>query len=252
MMWSDLTKLSWTAFRELLGAGNDLLVLPCGATEQHGPHLPVNTDTVIGESVCRYACEKAGVAMLPPLCYTVSVGHTPKWPGTFSLSHETFMATIRDLAEWAEHTGWKRLLLVNSHFGNDASLRVAIDQIRTARMGSFQIGLRHTFKLTDAIWNYFISDAEDLHANKAETDLMLHLAPDTVDMSAVQDDLDRTVGKVFSYPVAQTSLNGVTGAPSQGTAEAGKLLFHEMGDALTVLLERAKTESPPLDHSLSS
>ena len=246
MMLSNIATYAWPEWRALLDSGHALLVLPMGAIEQHGPHLPVNTDLVIAESVCRYACDKANVPMLPPLCYTVSVGHTAKWPGTLSLSHETFIATICDLAEWAERTGWTRLLLVNSHFGNDASLRVAVDKIRTARMGSFQIGHCHTYNLTDSIWSAFISDAEDLHANKAETDLMLHLAPDTVNMSAAKDDPDRTVGQVFSYPVAQTSLNGVTGTPSQGTADAGQRLFLEMGDALAAKLECAKSEVPPL------
>ena len=223
-----------------------MLVFPTGAIEQHGPHLPVNTDLVIAEAVCRHACENARVPMLPPLSFTVSVGHTAKWPGTFSLSHETFISTIVDLATWAEQTGWKKVLLVNSHFGNDASLRVAIDKVRTARMGHFQIGHCNTYALTNAIWDAFIADAEDLHANKAETDLMLHLAPDTVDMAAVEDYPDRTGDHVFSYPVAQTSLNGVTGKPSQGTAEAGKRLFLEMTEALTKMLVSVKAETPPL------
>ena len=204
-MWSNFTTLSWPQVRDLLDGGHDMLVLPCGATEQHGKHLPINTDTVIGEAVCAYACEKAEVPMLPPLAYTVSVGHTDKWPGTFSLSHETFIATVCEIADWAERTGWKRLLFVNAHFGNDASLRVAVDKVRTSRLGKFQVGLQNTFDLTPEIWAEFIADAEDLHANKSETDLMLHLAPESVDMAAAEDDPDRTVGKVFSYPVAQTS-----------------------------------------------
>lgn len=242
----DLSNMTWPEVGECLARSEGLLVLPCGATEQHGPHLPINTDSVIAERVCADACEKAAVALLPTLCYTVSVGHTDKWPGTFSLSHETFVATVCEIADWALRTGWKKLMMVNSHFGNDASLRVAVDKVRTARLGSFQIGHKNTFHLSDEIWAYFISDAEDLHANRAETDLMLHLAPETVDMSAVEDDPDRTVGTVFSYPVAQTSLNGVTGAPSEGCAEAGKRLFEQMSDALAAILETAKNEAPPL------
>ena len=245
-MWTRLDQLPWPAVAELLADGQDMLVLPCGATEQHGAHLPINTDTVIAENICAYACEKANIQLLPALSYTVSVGHTDKWPGTFSLSHETFIKTIWELADWAKRTGWKKLLLVNSHFGNDASLRVAIDRIRTDFVGEFQIGHRNTFQLSDEIWNYFISDAEDLHANKAETDLMLHLAPETVDMSKAEDDPDRTVGKIFSYPVAQTSLQGLTGKPTEGTAEAGEKLFNQMGDALAEILTAAKVEQPPL------
>jgi creatinine amidohydrolase len=261
-MWSDhlpckpllIEHLSWPAITDLLATGNDMLILPIGATEQHGPHLPINTDTAIASAVCTYASSKTQVPMLPALAYGVSVGHTTKWPGTFSLDHETLIATIRQLALWAVNTGWKRLLIVNSHFGNDASLRVAVDRIRTEFLGRLQVGLKHTYQLTPEIWNYFISDADDLHANCAETDLMLHLAPSTVRIDWVEDDPDRTAGLVFSYPVSQTSLNGITGKPSLGSAERGKELFEQMGEALADLVTRARTEQAPLssDHWLNT
>jgi creatinine amidohydrolase len=186
------------------------------------------------------------VPVLPALTYSVSAGHTTKWPGTFSLAHETLIASLRQIAAWSVATGWKRLLLINSHFGNDASMRVAVDQIRLAHLGSLQIAGKNTFNLSTSIWNYFIADAEDLHANKAETDLLLFLAPELVRLEKVQDDPDRTTDLVFSYPVAQTSLTGVTGSPSQATAKQGQCLFREIGDALTLLIEQAKQETPPL------
>lgn len=238
--------LSWRALAELQASGTDMLLLPVGATEQHGPHLPVNTDTAIATAVCAYASAKTQIPVLPALSYGVSVGHTPKWPGTFSLDHETLIATIRQLAQWALATGWKRLLIVNAHFGNDASLRVAVDRVRTEFLGNFQIGVKNTYQLTPAIWDYFISDAEDLHANCAETDLMLHLAPERVRMDWVEDDPDRTANLVFSYPVSQTSLNGITGKPSLGSAERGAELFCQMVEALASMVLRATAEHPPL------
>ncbi len=242
-----LEELSWAAIQALQQSGCDFLIVPVGATEQHGPHLPINTDTVIARAICDYASARTGVPVLPALSYTVSIGHTERWPGTFSLFHETFIHTIREIAAWAVATGWRRILFVNSHFGNDASLRVAVDRLRFDFVNSLQVATRNTFNLTPSIWNYFISDAEDLHANKAETDLMLHLAPDTVRMDLAEDDPDRTGGKVFNYMVALTSTNGVTGAASQGTAERGRELFLEMGEALTEIVERARFESAPLE-----
>jgi creatinine amidohydrolase len=241
-----LENLPWPEIAALRGVNGGMLLLPLGATEQHGPHLPINTDTLIAESVCWYASAKTNVPVLPALTYTVSVGHTTKWPGTFSLAHETFIASLRQIAAWSAATGWKRLLLINSHFGNDASMRVAVDQIRLAHLGSLQIAARNTFNLSTSIWNYFIGDAEDLHANQAETDLLLFLAPELVRVEKIQDDPDRTAESVFSYPVAQTSLNGVTGSPSLATAKRGERLFREIGDTLTLLIERAKEETPPL------
>ncbi len=241
-----LEHLAWPAIQEMQEAGRRMLLLPIGATEQHGPHLPINTDTIIADACARAASEATGVPVLPPLVYTVSMGHTAHWPGTFSLTHETFLRTIRELADWAVATGWTKLLLINAHFGNDATLRAAVERIRLDHLGRLQIGLRHTFSLTPTIWQYFISDADDLHANQAETDLLLHLAPEHVWMERVADDPDRTADTIFSYPVVQTSRNGVTGAPSRGTAERGRSLFAEMTHALTKIARQAQLEQPPL------
>lgn len=242
-----LEELPWPEVAKTRDACGGFLLLPIGATEQHGPHLPIHCDTVIAERTCAYASAKTGIPVLPALAYTVSSGHTMKWPGTFSLTHETFIATIREIALWAVGTGWSKLLLVNSHFGNDASLRVAVERIRLEFPGRLQIGLKNTFHLSGEIWDDFISDADDLHANKAETDLLLHLCPETVRMDLVEDDPDRTGGTVFSYPVAQTSLNGITGKPSLGDAAHGETLFRKMGDALAAFIETARVETPPLD-----
>lgn len=243
-----LENLAWPEIAELREKHGGLLLLPLGATEQHGPHLPVAMDTLLAEAVCHAVSEKTGVPVMSALRYTVSQGHTPKWPGTFSLRHETFIATLRDIAAWAVATGWKRLLLVNAHFGNDAPARVAVDQLRLAHLGKLQVGLVHVFQLSEAIWECYTSDADDLHANRAETSLMLHLYPNFVHMDrlAESDDPDRTDGTIFSYPVAQTSLNGVTGSPSQATREEGESLFEEMVTALAKKVLAGMDEQPPL------
>jgi creatinine amidohydrolase len=243
-----LERLAWPEIAGLRGKNGGLLLLPLGATEQHGPHLPVAMDTLLAEAVCHTASGQTGVPVLSTLRYTVSQGHTPKWPGTFSLRHETFIATLRDIAAWAVATGWKRLLFVNAHFGNDAPARVAVDQLRLAHLGKLQVGLIHVFQLSEAIWKCYTEDADDLHANRAETSLMLHLHPDLVHMDrlAESDDPDRTGGTVFSYPVAQTTLNGVTGTPSQATREEGEALFLEMVASLSNKVTAAISETPPL------
>lgn len=243
-----LENLAWPEIAELREKNGGLLLLPLGATEQHGPHLPVAMDTLLAESVCHAASEKTGVPVMSALRYTVSQGHTPKWPGTFSLRHETFISTLRDIAAWAVATGWKRILFVNAHFGNDAPARVAVDQLRLAYLGKLQVGLVHVFQLNEAIWGSYTSDAGDLHANRAETSLMLHLYPELVHLDRLQaaDDPDRTEGTVFSYPVAQTSLNGVTGTPSEATAEEGETLFAAMVATLVKKVTAGITEEPPL------
>jgi creatinine amidohydrolase len=243
VIWESLT---WQQIETLRQSGMDMCLLPVGATEQHGPHLPVNTDSAIATAVCLYASAKTGVPMLPTMTYGCSLGHTEKWAGTLSFYPETLSTTVREIAEWLIRTGWRRLLIVNSHFGNLAPLRCALDRLRFEYAGRFQIGIRNTYELSHEILQAFLHDGEDVHANRAETALMLAIAPHTVQWDAIQDDPDRTPGKVFTYVVPQTSTNGVTGAPSEATAEEGRQLLIQMGDALADFVEKGRSEQPPI------
>jgi creatinine amidohydrolase len=240
-----IEKLAWPEIAQTL---DDVLLLPVGATEQHGPHLPVNTDSLIASAACHQASANTGAPVLPCLAYTVSLGHTEKWPGTFAVFHETLINTVCDIARWAVAAGWKRLLIINSHFGNDAPLRCAVDRLRFELVGRLLVAVRNTWSLTQSIAARFTYDAADWHANEAETSLLLHIAPELVhtDRSAASDDPDRTEGNVFPHMVAHTSTNGVTGKPSLATAESGASLLREIRDALVAAIQRARTEQPPL------
>ena len=240
-----LDLLAWPDAQETL---HDVLLLPIGATEQHGPHLPLNTDTLIAEAACAFASAQTGAPVLPALPFTVSLGHTEKWPGTFAIFHETLISTVREIARWALASGWKRLLLVNAHCGNDGALRCAVDRLRFDFPGEFFAASRNTWQLTPELAAAFSHDAADWHANDAETSLLLFLAPHLVrtERLVAADDPDRTGNSVFPHMVAHTSTNGVTGRPSLATAERGAALITEIGTALAELIERARTEEPPL------
>jgi len=229
-----------------------LLVLPLGATEQHGPALPINTDTVIADALCAAACEQAGVAMAPVMPYTSSAAHSTKWPGTFSLTPKTFMDALVQYANVGppQQAGPSSISSMRMQATTQRCASPLI-KIRLELMGQLQVGYLNTFFIDEVIEAHFTEDATDLHANKGECDLMLHLAPETVDQSAMSsaDDPDRTEGLVFSYPVSQTSLNGCTGAPSRGNADDGARLFAMMVKVLVAQLEAAKTERAPLPQS---
>ncbi|HSV14018.1 MAG TPA: creatininase family protein [Tepidisphaeraceae bacterium] len=238
-------RLTWPQVQRLRDGGMDMCLLPLGATEQHGPHLPLNTDSVFATACCAYASAKTGVPVLPTISYGCSLGHTDRWPGTISLFPETLSLTVREIVGFLMRTGFKRLLIVNSHWGNTSSLRCAIDRLRFDHFGEFQIGLKNTFELTPGIWQQFIDDGADFHANRAETALMLYFDPSAVRVDQIQDDEDRTGGKVFTYVVPQTSRNGVTGFPSRATVEDGRRLFVEMAEALARFVAAGMTELPP-------
>jgi creatinine amidohydrolase len=102
------------------------------------------------------------------------------------------------------------------------------------------------YDLTSEIAAEVTADADDWHAHAAETALMLHLRPELVDTDEIRDDPDRTAGLVLGYTVAETSRDGLTGAPSRATAELGAKLFETVVAAFVDRIERARVEVPPV------
>jgi creatinine amidohydrolase len=238
-----LADLSWPAIAALVDGGEALCLLPVGATEQHGPHLPASTDTDIATAVCHEASRLTGAPVLPTLPFGSSQAHTTKWPGTLSLAPRVLIDVVVSLARWVRASGFAKLLLVNGHVGNVAPLRVAVDEIRAG--GELRTGLVSWYELTAEIDAQVRSDADDWHAHAAETSLMLHLRPELVDLGNARDDPDRTGNQVFSYTVAETSREGLTGAPSRGSADAGARLLEAAAAALAERIERGRLEQPP-------
>lgn len=242
-------QLAWPDLQERLdGGGHRVCLLPVGAIEQHGPHLPCDTDSLIAQSVCDAAAAKAGCLSLPVLAYGCSFGHAEAWPGTLSLTPETTIRSVVEIGSWLVATGFDRLLIVNSHFGNSAALRCALDHLRLQHAGRLGVGLANTWELTPKVKAWFLSDGDDIHANRAETSLVLHLAPQRVCRARIRDadDPDRTDGLVLSWLVPQTSTNGVTGKPSRATAKEGATWFARMVNALAQRARCAATEEPPI------
>ncbi len=247
LIWSQLT---WPEIGALLADGPRAALLPCGATEQHGPHLGTGMDTTLATEVCAAVSAATGVPVLPPLAYGCSLGHSHHWPGTLALSPQTLIALVTDLGDWLWHAGLRRLFIINSHVTNAAPLRCALELLRSRHDG-FMIAVINTAEVSPRVRAAFFADAADWHANQAETALMLARAPSLVrpKLLASSDDPDRTTDLVFSHPVNRTSRNGVTGKPSRATAAQGEKLFRHIVTDLTKTIRRALRETAPLDAS---
>jgi creatinine amidohydrolase len=247
LLWETLT---WQEIGSLRRSGVNLCLLPVGATEQHGPHLGVGMDTCNAVKLCRAVSAATGVPMLPPLAYGCSLGHSRRWPGTLALQPQTLTGAVTEIFDWLQSAGFLRLLLINGHVGNAAPLRCALELIRS-RWDDAMVAVCNVAEISPRIRTAFFADAQDWHANAAETSLMLAVAPEFVrpDQMAAADDEDRTNGLVFDHPVNRTSKNGVTGFPSRATRQQGKALFQYMVTDLTALVRRAMTEKPPLAQS---
>ncbi len=246
MLWAERT---WAELPADLAEAKQSAILPVGATEQHGPHLATGMDFVLAERLSRVVAERTAVPMLPVLPYGCSLGHSRRWPGTIALQPITLITIVKEIGDWAYFSGVRRLFIVNSHVTNAAPLRCALEMLR-AEHDDMMIALINTAHMSERVRKAHFADAEDWHANAAETSLMLAVAPEIVrpDRIASADDPDRTGGLVFSHPVNRTSRNGVTGAPSRASVEQGDTVFGWMVEDLAEIVERGKLESPPLDH----
>jgi creatinine amidohydrolase len=250
LLWENLT---WEEVGDLRDAGMNLCLLPVGATEQHGPHLGVGMDSRNTTLLCEAVSRETGAPVLPALGYGCSLGHSRRWPGTLSLQPQTLMDVVTQIFDWLNDSGFKKLLIVNGHVGNAAPLRCAVDLIRS-RYDDAMVRAINVAEISPRVRAEFFADAEDWHANAAETSLMLALAPGMVrpEKLSTSDDEDRTTGLVFTHPVNRTSKNGVTGFPSRSTREQGEKLFRFMVEDLTALVRRAEKEKAPLEQSYFS
>ncbi|MFS4487875.1 mycofactocin biosynthesis peptidyl-dipeptidase MftE [Dietzia kunjamensis] len=200
------------------GAGV-LAVLPLGATEQHGPHLPPETDTLLATATAR-ALAPRDVRVLPGLAYGAS-GEHQSFDGTVSIGTEALAGTIielgRSVSAWAD-----RLVVVNGHGGNVDALRLAVPRLR--------------YEGRDAAWLpcRTSEDPTDTHAGHAETSLLLHLHPDLVrvDLAApgCVEPLPRILPALREGGVAAVSPNGVLGDPTTASADEGRRLWEALLD----------------------
>jgi creatinine amidohydrolase len=250
MLWNDLT---WQELPEVLAACGHAAILPVGATEQHGPHLGCGVDTVIADHLCREVAQRTGVPMLPPLPYGCSLGHSRRWPGTIAVTPVVLIEFVKQIGDWAYHSGVRRLFIVNAHVTNAAPLRCALEMLR-AEHDDLMVAVINTASLSQRVREFHAADGDDWHANDAETSLMLAIAPEGVrpDKLPAADDPDRTGCCVFAHPVNRTSLNGVTGQPSHATQAKGEQWFSWLADDLAELIGRGCRETPPLEFSYFS
>ena len=219
---------------ELPDKANTVIVLPVGAMEQHGPHLPCSVDStiaagVVGHALAHLPADVPAYAMAP-IVYGKSEEHL-HFPGTVTLTGETLLATINEIGESVYRAGFRKLLFVNGHGGQPQVLEIAARELRL-RHGDFIVVPSFTWRVPHVAGQYLSALEKKLamHAGHAETALMLALAPETVHMEravvnyppAFPSSLLSPDGRpACAWTARDFGPSGVIGDPTPATAEQG-------------------------------
>lgn len=219
-------RLGAATFPELLGRRDIRVLIPLGATEQHGPHLPLETDTVIayaiGEAV---AAARDDVVVAPALPYGSSGEHAA-FPGTLSMGQAALEAVVIELVRSAR--AFRDITLLAWHGGNAEPLGRAVAQLR---------GEGRSVRC----WEPVINDG-DAHAGWVETSLMLALAPDLVGDArpvGATEPLGRLLPRLRQGGVKAVAENGVLGDARGASATQGRRLLEQFVAQISALLEGA-------------
>ncbi len=232
-------------------AANTVVVLPVGATEQHGPHLPVGTDFLTVEYLARQAAERVvpeiSLVVAPTLPYGSSPHHLP-FGGTMSLGTQTYLSVLMDLLESLVISGFKRMFILNGHGGNNEIIQIAARD--TALKYDVQVAAASYWVLARAELEAVHSDPEASlpgHSGMFETSQMMALTPDLIqEPRPVREDTRRFQYSVYpAYRVEQhghwQSFDGFTDSPSRATAEAGKKYLDSVVGAVANALREFAT-----------
>jgi len=230
MIWDQLTS------NQLSKLDRDTpVLLNLAATEQHGAHLPLATDRIIGEHFASLLNREMNERILILPCVQVGCSdHHMGFPGSLSLSHDTFSAVAIDIINSVLHHGFRKIILLNSHGGNQGIMQVIVEQVGFANPDASIIGLTW--------WNLVKGELEGItetgpggtgHACEFETSLLLEIAPHLVDESLIEKGGNVPTfawsegdmlhpGKASYYRSMKTMTpNGVFGDPTMASADKG-------------------------------
>jgi creatinine amidohydrolase/Fe(II)-dependent formamide hydrolase-like protein len=234
LAWTDLT---WPAARKLGDDPETVALLPLGALEQHGPHLPLATDSLIAERLARSVAERLArpVVVAPVIAEGLSDHHTG-FAGTVSLDARTLGGIVEAFVASLERTGIRRCALISAHGGNFGEMarlaeRCGTEHVRVIAFADFSVYLEEMFKAAGEVG--VDPPRSDVHAGAIETGLAQHLFPHLVgpgwaEVEGVVDHSPDFVESILADGVLGVSATGVLGVPRLASPELGRAVFERL------------------------
>jgi creatinine amidohydrolase len=254
--------MTWREVEAAVAAGKSTVVLACGATEQHGPHLPTGTDTFLGTAIAERAATLAGNALVAPTLRPGLSDHHADFPGTITLRPETFLDLLSDTCTSLARHGFERIVIFPSHGGNADMMKAHVPWLarRLADTAELVLSLGTLEKIHElSTWlaeRGIPIGRSGAHAGYSETAMMLAYRGELVRTDAFEpglsdDDFYRPERirhsqlDSFIRGIRAQSPNGVLGDPTGADAETGEQLLEIAADALArdVAPERIQLQS---------
>lgn len=248
-----LAHLSSPEIAEIAKREDAIVLLPVASIEQHGPHLPVYTDSIIAEQVLARTMERLPkdfpLWYLPLLPYGKSNEHSGI-PGTFTLSSETFIKVLKEIALSVAENGFRRLAILNAHGGNTEIIDFVIRDIRQ-NTPLFVFGLHIFLRIAPPTAGLCEDEMTfGIHAGDIETSILLHTCPELVNMELAPDSLPVHLKELgtppflgplnFAWLTRDISKTGVMGNAKTADPQRGKMYIEDAAVSVAELLTKIK------------
>jgi len=227
-----------------LATRDAIVVLPVASLEQHGPHLPVEVDSMLGEAVAARTAAKVQAKGVPivvlPVLWTGLSEHHMSFGGTVTLDYPAFAAVVEGVIRSVLRHGFKRIVLLNAHGGNENALRTITDDL-TPRLGVPIVQFTYWYAAAIPIAKILETQGGLSHACEAETSMMMALRPELVATDRIAlakanttpDVSDVVGGGVYRWrSLASRTGSGALGHPEAASAEKGERLLESISTAL--------------------
>lgn len=235
----DAYSTPWTDVRDHISAGNTVAVLPFGALEEHGPQLPLGTDTIVAVHAARRLAEHYNALLLPAISYGETWA-TSGYPGTVALSPSTVTAIAVDIGRATAGFGIRQFVILNGDFGNRLPLGAAARQLAAEGIPTLVLDYPGMDEAISAVRESVPATPGMNHAEEIETSMVLAAAPETVRP-------DRYAAEYPDFPpdfglrplrLHEVSASGVFGDPTTATAAKGDSIYDAVLAASLPIIDR--------------
>lgn len=251
-----MTEIEWWRLKaadiRALAACDAVVIVPVGSTEQHGPHLPTQVDSLLVGEIARRAARKASATtpiVVAPTIWSGLAEHHMSLGGTLSLDFSTFLALLRCICRSLTRQGFRRILLLNGHGGNIAALTVVVNELAVELEAP--IATTSYWPLASEAFGRILDRQKNVrHACEAETSMLLALVPDLVDMDRVAEAVGPTSPEVAEVVGSEAvhrwrsfksrTHHGAIGDPRTATAEKGECLISAAAEAVAKVVANNK------------